>query len=210
MGAFQIVWFDVASGIVTGIFTLLAAVISTRVTANSILQKRGELLLQAQERIYALMGEVITVWRLWNTIVPETPSPISVDSPYWPLYERATKAAGEVEAIVMKLTSEQPLNTPELDAIGKFRQAFSSVRKCLREGHPVPWYSSNSGGYVALKRSATSLTHLVILRARDVNRNVAAMQYGVVTSNYFEGVWQELHTDAQAIEKLKATWTPKD
>jgi hypothetical protein len=201
---------NLVPAIVTGALSLLAAIIGAGVAANTILRRRGEMLLAAQERLYELYGEVITIWRLWNSVA-EGVTPLMNDDNKEQvrrqLYDRAVVANGRVEAILLKLTSEQEMDERTLDMVGKFRQAFAATRKHIRRNQPLPWYSSESPDYVAFKRLGAFISHLVVTErpGRRISAERAIWQFRVVTSNYFEVRWQDPEVDMRALTALIAS-----
>jgi hypothetical protein len=109
---------NLVPAVVTGALSLVAAIIGAVVAANTILRRRGEMLLAAQERLYEQYGEVITIWRLWNSIM-EGVTPVMNDDGKEQLrrelYDRAVVVNGQVEAILLKLTSEQEMDERTLE-----------------------------------------------------------------------------------------------
>lgn len=182
---------SVVPAVLTGI---ISAVISSRLTINAFVQKRGELQLVAQNRFYELYGEFLAIWRVWNSVQPLLVA--EVDGPAVRIREglldRATQAEGRVESILLKLCSERELTDPQLDSIGIFRQAYSLLRKSILRKEEVPFTSSNDRGYLALKTLSIRVGNLIASNAptKPPAPQRAIEQFMRVTSNDYEGEWR--------------------
>jgi hypothetical protein len=105
-------------------------------------KKRKEIDIQTAQRFHELVGEWKAVWRAWQFLkkTPPKGSPI-VASPTarWDLFDRAAKAEGGIEAILLRLSIERQLCGCERKQLGLFRQSFQQLREAIRDDKGLAW-----------------------------------------------------------------------
>lgn len=108
----------------------------------SLRQKNRELELSSLNRLYELYGEFFAIWKLWNQTCDSKQRETASGDDQLRLLEKACTAEGQVEAFLLKLTTERPLKDCELHLLGRFRQAFQILREKIRSCEPLDWDSS--------------------------------------------------------------------
>jgi len=163
----------------------------------AVIQKRRELQLDSQKRFYTFYGEYLSLWRLWNNVYAEKQSSSDLDTYWWELFQRVTNVEGNIEALIVELTTERNLTVEEIETIGLFRQAYHLLRHYVRNKQPLPWHSSQSKGYVAFKTLSAQLGALVASNERfsPVGSKLATEQLLKVTDNRWEQKWAALQGD---------------
>lgn len=183
--------FNLAIALISLAFTWL---IGHRLTTYwALRQKRKELALIAIERFYGHYGEFCAIWKLWNQALKELAStPDKLEERRRSLLDRATAMEAGVEAMLLKVASEQLLSVGEQAELGNLRQAFQVVRECIRDNHPIAYWSSESSQYIEFKRLACAFgTILGSSRSRrEPNPEEAATAFSEITSNKYEAPWK--------------------
>jgi hypothetical protein len=57
----------------------------------------------------------------------------------WDLFDRAAKAEGGIEAILLRLSTERQLCGCEREQLGLFRQSFQQLRQAIRDDKALAW-----------------------------------------------------------------------
>jgi hypothetical protein len=131
-------------------------------------KKRQELDIAAAERFQVLYGEIKAVARLWRARLRPVEGLHPPDNIQWTLLERATKAEGQYEAIVIKLATERKLTASQTSALGLFRQGVQQVRESIRDGKIVE-ASGFGPEYLLFNELAAEVTCLIgSTRQKDV------------------------------------------
>lgn len=154
-------------------------------------QKQRELDLSTAESFHRLYGEFFAVWKLWNYLIRDVGEQELPGASRWELLKRATDAEAGVEAILGTLASQRSLKPEVVADLGKFRQAFQSLRETIRDGQPLEWNESSDPHYLSYKELATSVAALIHSgrRARSSSARKRAAAWLEITSNRWEGHW---------------------
>jgi hypothetical protein len=170
---------EVLKALVGLLLLLLGWAVGLRLTAAwNHWQKRRELDLMSARRFYELYGEYLTIWRLWKVF--KAPERYKQRPPYpdrmpFELFERACRAEGEIEAILVKIASERRLEEEEWHELALFRQSFQQLRQSIRDGDSVDW-SWDSPEYRLFKRLASTVGHILYSRREAPARSPEAAQ----------------------------------
>jgi hypothetical protein len=122
--------------------------------ASQTAQKQRELQLKAADRFYELYGEFFAVWKLWSVVKSGKVPSVPPRGDRVELYQRACAAEGDMEAVFVRLATEFRLGAPEVETLGKFRQAYQSMREAIREDEDLGWTTAEHPKYLAFKRLA--------------------------------------------------------
>jgi hypothetical protein len=85
----------------------------------------------------------------------------------WQCLAASTEVEGHLESLLVKVTSERRLLEDDLVKLGCFREAYQSLRECIRQNEPLPWYSRSQPEsesyrrYVAFKSLAEYFAHML-------------------------------------------------
>lgn len=194
-------------------------------------QKRRELQLSAANQFYELYGEFFAIWKQWNYSKGDRiKGPVhDVDklTPIqmrWDLYQRACKADGQVETLLVRVSSEHVFETynkkdREIETLCKFRQAYKILRDAIRDDQILNWKGAEYPPYEAFKCVAAQVAW--ILNSGDVPRpgmtgklhyqpieKEAREALKLITSHEWQVIWRELNVEPSAEDtKAKAkTW----
>jgi len=154
-------------------------------------QKQRELDLSTAENFHRLYGEFFAVWKLWNYLIRDVGAEALPGASRWELLKRATDAEAGVEAILGILASQRSLEPQAVEDLGKFRQAFQSLRETIRDGEPLEWNESSDPHYQSFKKLATSVAALIHSgrRARSDTAHKRSDSWREITSNRWEDHW---------------------
>ena len=157
----------------------------------NIRQKQRELDFSTAESFHRLYGEFFAVWKLWNYFVRDIGQQNLPGASRWELLKRATDAEAGIEAILGTLASQRTLAPEVVADLGKFRQAFQSLRETIRNGEPLEWNESSDPHYRSFKEVATSVAALIHSgrKARGAAARRRAEAWLEITSNRWEGRW---------------------
>lgn len=180
------------SNLVVALVTLGAGwVVGQRLSYRwAIRQKKRESLLAATNQFHSAYGEFFTAWKLWNRLDRNDPS---FTERRWQLLQQAAHAEANAESILLKVVSELRLSDEEVQDLGRFRQAFQSLRQAIRDNKPLAWSSSQDPQYVAFKKLACRMAYL-LQTGQDTKApdwQVASTNHLKATSNQWEGSWWE-------------------
>lgn len=184
-------------GITVGITLLtffLTWVVGQRIATQwAIRQKRKELQLSAANRFEIIYGEFFSIWKLWDYYCKTLKENDSSKEKYWDLLNRACIAEASVEALMVKLSSECILNIEDTTSLGKFRQAFQSLRESISKNKNLEWSSSEHPEYLTFKRLSTYIVNLLAVRdyreMPDAKQSFKALRE--ITSNKWEYNWKD-------------------
>ena len=88
-------------------------------------QKRRELELALANNFYNHYGEFRAVWRQWNMLLNELPKGSDeLNKAREGLHDRASRAEGGLESVLLKIASERVLDETAQANLGNLRQAF--------------------------------------------------------------------------------------
>jgi hypothetical protein len=154
----------------------------------AIRQKKRELLLVATNQLYAAYGEFFVVWKLWNLLGKS-------DSSYadrrWQLLQQAAHAEASAESILLKIVTEFSVSGHEAQDLGRFRQAFQSLRRAIRKDEKLDWHSAQHPQYVAFKQLSCRVACLLQSRqdSKAPDWRKAAMNHLLATSHVSQSNW---------------------
>jgi hypothetical protein len=160
----------------------------------AIRQKKRELLLAATNRFDAAYGEFFVASKLWNRLDKND------DSLYaerrWQVLQQAAHAEANTESIILKIVTEIPVSRRDVDDLGKFRQAFQSLRQAIREDKKLDWFSSQHPQYLAFKQLSCRVACLLQTEqdSKAPNWSEAASNHLLATSNQWESNWWEVES----------------
>lgn len=104
-------------------------------------QKQREQELASGQEFYRLYGEFFAVWKIWNEFKD---NPRGVEGlTRKEIFVRACAAEGAMESLLVRLATSQPLTDEKIEVLGKFRQAYQSLRETIRDDKPLGWNRSN-------------------------------------------------------------------
>jgi hypothetical protein len=123
-------------------------------------KKRKELDIALVVQFQNLYGEYKIVWRLWKIFQASDHVFSSPDHTRWNLIERATRAEGSIEAMLLKLAVERELVHEEIRALGLFRQAYQSLREGILDSESLdyPW---DSPEYLLFNELSIEVAHIL-------------------------------------------------
>lgn len=179
----------VIAGPIAGI--LLAWAVGNRLSARWVWwQKRREQTQAAANDFYRLYGEFFATWKLWNYSLQQ-PEGAGWENRRWELLERAAAAEAGVEALLVKLASERVLNQSEMEAHGKFRQGFQTLRQMVRDRKRLDWGSSDYPQYASFKALASYTARLVstVDQGKPPSLEDTQRALSIITSNVWEKTW---------------------
>ncbi|MBO9150813.1 hypothetical protein ACFOTA_01225 [Chitinophaga sp. GCM10012297] len=173
----------------------------------AIRQKRKEQELSTLADLYKLYGEFFSIWKLWNFHLEDTHNHIPNQEIRWELLKRASSAEAGVEAIFVRFASEKSLTEEEISCLGKFRQAYQSMRESITHNKKLNWYKSDHLEYKAFKEGAvktacilnhSGLSYTVLEKSiffRNSHKvptpNEACIALLQITDNKWERQWKE-------------------
>ena len=165
-------------------------VVGTAITAMwNARQKRREMDLSSLSDLYSCYGRFIATRRMWNHLL-ETENSVAADEEEKArLWTVANELEGEIEAILMRVTSEKKLDPDELARLGHLRQAFQSLREAMRSDAPLEFGSSEHEDYVALKEGTLFLASVfkrVFAIGWRPSPEVSRAAFAEITSNKYE------------------------
>ncbi len=184
----------IISAIVAPVLTLgLAWLVGHSLTARwDTVKKQTELDLAAMEQFYRIYGEFFAVWKLWDDAIQQDRGKRNE------LFERIATAEAQLEALIVRISCQRALTEDQIHVTGAFRQAYQTLRKCMKHGQSLGdhgWNASNAPPYAAFKGLAASVA--VMLRPKQIRvwqrpsmpaqtAQAAAESLRALTSNAYE------------------------
>jgi hypothetical protein len=138
-------------------------------------QKEAEQDLEAARDFHALYGEFFSLWKLWNYYLRDLGPEALPGASRWTILDRACRSEARLESMLIKLASERPLKTEEIDKLGRFRQYYQQLREAIRDNVPLPWDRPDHPDYLAPQVAA------IIVRSDRVHPN----QLIKITSSFY-------------------------
>lgn len=175
-------------------------------TKWAIRQKQKELNLSARNDFYRLYGEFFSVWKLWHYYKrnPEKIGSEQSGKARWELLSRACAAEAGIEALLLRLVGERMLSIEEVELLGKFRQAYHTLRERIREDQLIPWDSSDRPGYIAFKRYSCRVAELIDREPSAQPAIIAQERFIELTDNKWENNWIPNDSKAGAANAARA------
>ena len=150
---------------------------------------RRQLDVASLETFYRLYGEFFAIWKLWDAALRYPTCVPSQGDHRRELLLRATAAEGSLEALLVKVTSEQRLTPEQQKDLGRFRQGFQCLRQAIREDKNLSWLGSEDPEYVRFKSLALSVASTLSPAAR-IPRPEAFNALATATANGFAEEWR--------------------
>lgn len=175
----------------SGVIFLLTWGVGQSISAKwSIRQKRRELQLSAANRFDELYGEFFKIWKLWKNFKKEGIDCKEVSQ--WDLLAMTCTAEAGMEAILVKIASEFTLTDQDIIVLGRFRQAYQSLREHIRENKPFTWNHPYHPQYMLFKKMGAYIATLLseFKTARDPSREEAIHNLQRITSTKFKYWWE--------------------
>lgn len=167
--------------------------VGQRLTVHwAIRQKRRELELAAANEFYRLYGEFFAVYKLWSYLSRDKESvlPEAFQTIRWELLQRASSNEGALESLFVKLAAERKLTDREVEILGRFRQAFQSLREAIRDSKDVGWYYQEHPKYLSLKRLAYLTACIINSESlKYVGAFGSSNSLETITSGVWENAW---------------------
>lgn len=155
--------------------------------------KRRELELSLANTFYSHYGKFRAVWRLWNQSLKDLSNdPAALKKKRETLFDRACRAEGGLEAVLLKVASERVLLKGDQEDLGNLRQAFQVLRERIGAGLPIAYGSSQDKDYLEFKRLATRLGTLLASppASRTPSPQQACEAFQEITHNKYEQRWK--------------------
>jgi hypothetical protein len=171
---------------------LLAAIVGQRISAWwSERQKRRELELALANSFYSGYGEFCAIWKEWNWNFSEMRTrPDELTRSQAALHERACRAEGAIEAVLLKIAAERRLSLGEAAELGSLRQSFQVLRERIQANKPISYGSSDHPDYLEFKRLATLVGNLLAARSGRLPTATEAFDsFREITDNRHEARW---------------------
>jgi hypothetical protein len=174
--------------LLTIITLMLGWAVGQRLTLYwSLRQKRKELDLSAADTFSGLYGEFFGIWKLWNYYLRGAAIESSQDAGKWDLLNRAARAEGQMEAMMVKLASQRSLTSDQIMTLGRFRQSYQHLRQAIASDEAIGWGSSEHPEYVEFKTLAAKVATIILSEGKNAalaDEHVAALLK--ITSNEWD------------------------
>jgi hypothetical protein len=144
-------------------------------------QKQNEQDLEAARDFHALYGDFFALWKLWNYYIRDIGAEALPGATRWQILDRACASEARLESTLVKLASEKPLTTRDIETLGRFRQRYQQLRECIRDNVPLAWDHSEHPEYQEFKTLAPQVAAIIIGSGR-VRQELLLR----ITSNLYE------------------------
>ena len=150
-------------------------------------QKQREYDLATAQEFHRLYGEFFEIWKLWNYSLKDTSLTLTRSD----LLARACAAEGAMESMFVRLAASRDLKPKDQSMLGRFRQAFQSIREAISDKEGIHWSFSSHPKYLAFKRLATEVALLIVSENSPdpQTAKIRAEALICVTSNEWEENW---------------------
>ena len=177
----------------SGVILLLTYGVGQSLSAKwSIRQKRRELQLSAANTFDRLYGEFFKIWKLWKNYKKE--KIIDKKTSQWELLAMICEAEAGMEGILVKIASEFRLTDQDIITLGRFRQAYQTLREYIREDKPFTWNHPYHPQYMHFKTMgayiAAMLTGFTHQSLKGPSREEAMFNLQRITSTKFKEWWE--------------------
>lgn len=176
----------------SGVIFLLTWGVGQSISAKwSIRQKRRELQLSAANTFDSLYGEFYKIWKLWKNYKKEGIDCKEVSQ--WDILAMTCTAEAGMEAILVKIASEFKLTDEDIIILGRFRQAYQSLREHIRENKQFTWDHPYHPQYMHFKKMGAYIATLLseFQTAKEPSREEAIYNLQRITSTKFKYWWEE-------------------
>ena len=180
---------------------LLAAWIIGRNLLCNWSQRRRQLELEGDlaRKFHAAYEDFFAVWKLWNHQREhgdnDLPDHGGFDSPEvsrGELLHTVANAEGGIESIFITLASMRNLSQSEVELLGRFHQAFASLREAITKNKTLAWNDPEHAEYLAFKRLASGVVMLIHgenSASQSAQQRIEAVRQ--ITSSRWEKVWSK-------------------
>ena len=175
----------------SGVIFLLSWGVGQSLSAKwSIRQKRRELQLSAANTFDRLYGEFFKIWKLWRFYKKEGMEGKKGVS-QWDLLAMTCEAEAGMEGILIKIASEFKLTDQDIIVLGRFRQAFQTLRETIRENKPLTWNHPYHPQYMGFKKMGAYIATMLseFQPGKDPTREEAIFNLQRITSTKFKDWW---------------------
>lgn len=162
-------------------------------------KKKKELDITTINQFQHLYGEFRSIWRVWRACKFHTDEKNAQkrqltppdNNLSWELLDRASKAEGGVEAILIKIATERRLCQCDLKCLGLFRQAFQTLRQDIRE-NKAKGFSRTSPEYYLFDELSCEILNILSFgeMLKKANSDLANKQYREI-KNYSRENWDK-------------------
>jgi hypothetical protein len=152
-------------------------------------QKQREYDLATAQEFHRLYGEFFKIWKLWNYSLKDASLTLTRSD----LLARACAAEGAMESIFVRLAATRDLKPQDRASLGRFRQAFQSIREAIRDNEGIQWSYASHPKYLAFKRLATEVALLIVSENSPDPQTAKTRAEALVsvTSNAWEENWYQ-------------------
>jgi len=168
---------------------LLAGFLGQRFSAMwSYRQKRRELEMALANSFYTSYGDFISVWKQWNWCKKTITNKSDLLEKQIELHAMASSVEGNIESVLLKISSERILSDEDLDRLGVLRQSFQFLRENIQKGESVSYGYASDPGYIKFKELSTFVGNLLAAKSTDLPSHAEAFKAFVeITDNRHEG-----------------------
>lgn len=192
---------EVSKGLVQFGFTILALgltwLVGKRIAHVWAMRKyKQERDIEACNKFQLLYGEYFATWKLWNYYISDLGKDNFPDDHWWKMMEKACASEGNLEALLLNISSTKILGDEEIDSLGGFRQGYQQLRLAIKQSVPLNWITSQDPQYLKFKRLSSEVQKIIIsdVSSEPISSVQAARQLEQITSNKYEAEWRELQT----------------
>jgi hypothetical protein len=162
-------------------------------------QKKRDLDFDLSRKFHTAYEDFFAIWKLWNHQREQGDQSLPDHGEFEPqevsraeLLHTVGNAEGSVEAILVTLASTRDLSQAEVEMLGRFHQAFGTLRDAISKNKQLAWNDPEHAEYLAFKRLASGVVMLI----HGSNPASPAAQKRIeslrqITSSRWEKVWSQ-------------------
>jgi hypothetical protein len=131
-------------------------------------QKQRELEFDLVRKFHTAYEDFFAVWKLWNHQRDQGDHNLPDHGEFEPqevsraeLLHTVGNAEGSIEAILVTLASTRDLSQTEVELLGRFHQAFGTLRDAISKNKQLAWNDPEHAEYLAFKRLASGVVMLI-------------------------------------------------
>lgn len=154
-------------------------------------QKRKELQLTAANTFDRLYGEFFKIWKLWRFYKKEGLESSDSNVSQWDLLAMTCDAEAGMEGILIKIASEFKLSDKDIKTLGRFRQAYQTLRETIRENEPLEWNHPYHPQYWKFKTMGVYIATMLsgLQKSKEPTKEEAIFNLRRITSTEWKGWW---------------------
>lgn len=162
-------------------------------------QKRRELDFDLSRKFHTAYEDFFAVWKLWNHQREQGEHTLPDHGEFEPqevsrgeLLHTAGNAEGSIEAILVTLASTRNLTQNEIELLGRFHQAFGTLRDAISKNKQLAWNDPEHAEYLAFKRLASGVAQLIHgekFGSKNSQQRTEALRQ--ITSSRWEKIWSQ-------------------